>query len=267
MTETKTRTRTPATADDAATLLLAARHGHSAPLHGLPDALRPQTEADAYAIQHAVIARLGPIGGWKVGSPNPQSTHFTCAPIPAAAIFATISNGAPTSEVTIHGSDRVVEAEIAVRLGQDLPPRDLPYTEADIRAAIASAHPAIEVLQTRYADLEAAGALAGLADSLSNHSLVLGPAVADWSSVDLDAETVRLLADGTEIKRGAGNPGGEMLRLVMWLANGGTHWAGGLRAGQVVTTGSWTGKDATGPGQTVVAHFARCGAATVVFAA
>ena len=57
-----------------------------------------------------------------------------------------------------------------------------------------------------------------------------------------------------------------MVRLVAWLANVGTHWAGGLKAGQVVTTGSWTGKDLTGPGQEVVAQFARCGAATLRFA-
>ena len=105
------------------------------------------------------------------------------------------------------------------------------------------------MLETRFADLDAAGAPSALADSLSNHSLVLGPAIADWEAVDLNAETVRLLANGTEIKRGAGNPGGEMVRLVVWLANVGTRWAGGLRTGQVVTTGSWTARIRPGRGR------------------
>ena len=241
-----------------ASLFLTTRRGDSPRLDGLPGSLRPETEDDAYAIQQAVIAGLGGVAGWKVGSPNPAATHFTCAPLPAGTVF--------DGPVTIEGSDRGVEAEIAVRLGRDLPPRETPYTVDEIRAAIASAHPAIEVLESRFVDLAAVGSLSGLADSLSNHSLVLGPAIADWETVDLTSETVRLLVDGIEVKQGSSNPGGEMLRLVVWLANEGTHWAGGLRAGQVVTTGSWTGKDYTRPGAEVVARFANCGNAVVRFA-
>lgn len=253
MTDTTTR------ADEAAALLLAVRDGRSPLLDDLPPALQPQSEADSYAIQRAVVARLGPIGGWKVGSPAPDSPRFTCAPIPAAAIMA---DGA-----TITGSDRVVEAEIAVRLGRDLPPREQPYTAADLRAAIASVHPALEILATRFADGTAAGPLATLADASSNHSLLLGPPVAGWEAVELAEETVQLRVDGTVVKTGTGNPGGDMLRLLVWLANTGARAAGGLRAGQAVTTGSWTGKDPAGPGQTVVAQFGRCGAATLRFAA
>ena len=244
---------------DAATLFLTTRRGTTPLLEGLPAALRPKTESDAYAIQQAVVTELGGIAGWKVGSPNPAATHFTCAPLPAGTVF--------DGPVTIEGSDHGVEAEIAVRLGHDLPPRESPYTLDDIRAAIASAHPAIEVLESRFADVEAAGALSALADSLSNHSLVLGPAIAGWEHIDLLNETVRLIVDEKEIKHGTANPGGEMLRLVVWLANEGTRWAGGLRAGQVITTGSWTGKDYTRPGAEVVARFTHCGEATLRFAA
>lgn len=245
--------------DDAATLFLSTRRGALLRLGGLPDALRPRTEDDAYAIQQAVVGQLGGVGGWKVGSPNKQATHFTCAPLPAGTIV--------DGPVTIAGSDRGVEAEIAVRLGRDLPAREAPYTVADIKAAIASAHPAIEVLESRFADPDAAGPLCGLADSLSNHTLVLGPAIAHWDRIDFAEETVRLLVDGAEIKAGKANPGGEMLRLVVWLANVGTRWAGGMRADQVVTTGSWTGKDHVQPGAEVVAQFASCGAAIARFAA
>lgn len=244
--------------DDAATLFLTARRGASPRLDGLPEALRPATEAEAYGIQHAVSTAMGGIAGWKVGSPNPAATHFTCAPLPAGTVV--------TGPLTVEGSDRGVEAEIAVRLGRDLSPRETPYTLDEVRAAIASAHPAIEVLESRFVDAAAVGPLSGLADSLSNHSLVLGPAIEGWDNIDLTTETVRLSVDGVEIKTGTANPGGEMLRLVAWLANVGTHWAGGLRAGQVVTTGSWTGKDYTAAGAEVVARFARCGTVTLEFA-
>ena len=32
-----------------------------------------------------------------------------------------------------------------------------------------------------------------------------------------------------------------MIRLIAWLADEGAVWAGGLKAGQIVTCGSWTG--------------------------
>ena len=112
--------------DDAATLFLSVRRGASPRLDGLPAPLRPESESDAYAIQQAVIAGLGGIAGWKVGSPNPAATRFTCAPLPAG----TVSDG----QMAVQGSDRGVEAEIAVRLRCDLPLRETPYTIDDIRA-------------------------------------------------------------------------------------------------------------------------------------
>ena len=38
-----------------------------------------------------------------------------------------------------------------------------------------------------------------------------------------------------------GNPAGDPLRLLMWLANSGAKSVGGLSAGSVITTGSLTG--------------------------
>ena len=77
---------------------------------------------------------------------------------------------------------------------------------------------------------------------------------------------MRVFFDDAEVKLRTGNPAGGMTRLVRWLADTGTRWAGGLRAGQVVTTGSWTGKDFAMPGGTARIRFARCGEAVVRFA-
>ena len=58
------------------------------PIAAIPDAARPQSEADSYAIQDAVMRRLGErAGGWKVGylargraSSAPRSTPRRCMP-------------------------------------------------------------------------------------------------------------------------------------------------------------------------------------------
>jgi 2-keto-4-pentenoate hydratase len=242
---------------DAAELLLSARRDPTQRLNSLPEAIRPRTAEQAYLVQREIMAQLGEIGGWKVGAPSPTADNFTCAPLAASGIVS--------SPAQLSCRDRGIEAEIAVRLARDLPPRDQPYTEQDIMAAIVSAHPAIEVLDSRYVNPDAVDPLSNLADSLSHCSLVLGPAIPNWQSIDLAKEEVRVLVDGTEIKRRVANPAGNMTRLLLWLANTGASWAGGLKSGQVVTTGSWTGKEFTDPDAEARIVFTHCGEAVVRF--
>ena len=213
----------------------------------------PADQGEAYAIQRAVMARLGAIGGWKVGF-SPATGVFTCAPLPARFVAPSPAR-APQDECP----DRAVEAEIAVTIGADLPPRGTPYTRDEVIAAIASAHPAIELLQSRYADVDKVDALTALADSLSHYGLVVGAAIPEWRTIDLASEGVRVMVDGVEVKRCVGNPAGEMIRLVEWMANEGARWAGGLKAGQVVTTGSWTAKDVVPANAHVQMVFDHCG--------
>jgi len=246
---------------DAARLLLSSRRDPAQRLHSLPEVIRPRTQAQAYLVQRAVMAELGGIGGWKVGSPGPDGP-VTCAPLPADGI-----QDSPGQVPAAASTDRLVEAEIAVRIARDLPPRDAPYGLDEVLAAIASAHPAIEVLQSRYVDADAVDPLSALADSLSHAGLVVGPPIPDWAALDLAGAQVRLVVDGAEVKARTGNPAGDMIRLVLWLANEGAHWAGGLRAGQVVTTGSWTGKDPVPPGGEARISFGRAGEAAVRFGA
>jgi 2-keto-4-pentenoate hydratase len=245
--------------DDQSNLdtLVAARRDPALRPARLPEP--PRDNASAYYLQHSVAAGLGPIGGWKVGSPSPTGP-FTCAPLPASHIMPS-----PARVQQDACPDRGVEAEIAVRLAADLPPRDLEYTRDEVLAAIGSAHPAIELLQSRFQDVNAVDPLSALADSLSHHGLVWGDAIPGWQSIDLDAEGVRVLVNGEEIKRATGNPAGDMLRLVTWLANEGARWAGGLKAGQLVTTGSWTAKDFVPPGAAVRMVFEHCGSVEVQY--
>lgn len=242
---------------DAAELLLSARRDPTQPLLALPRAVAPKTEGQAQLIQREVMAALGPIGGWKVGSPSPDGPCH-CSPMPRSGIK-------PSPAQVDDAPARLVEAEVAVLIGRDLPTREIPYSRDEVLAAIESAHPAIEILQPRFADPDAQDALSGLADSLGHGGFVHGPAVPGWHGVDLLAESVTLLADGAAVKRRQGNPAGDMIRLVIWLANDGSTWAGGLKAGQWVTTGSWTGKDQVAANVPIEARFDRMGSAMARF--
>ncbi len=237
----------------AADLLLAARADPARRLAALPEALRPADQAAAYAIQRCVMAQLGLIGGWKVGAANPQAAPI-CGPMPASRIALQ-----PITLRLAPGYDRGVEAEMAFRMKADLPPRGIDYTRDEVIAAIASAHPAIEWLQPRFRDADAVDPLSHLADTQSHGGFVYGEAVHGWHSIDFTAETVtQAVGDEPAVTR-TGNPGGEMIRLVAWLANVGAAWAGGLRAGQFVTCGSWTGKTMVSAGQHVAVGFPSLG--------
>ena len=158
-------------AEAAARLLNAARAGGE-PLTDLPAECRPQSDADAYQIQDAVVRRLGEaIGGWKIGAASPAAAAF-CAPI-----FARMIRSSPASYTA--GELRLVgiEAELAFRLGRDLPPRAQPYERSEVTAG-ATLHPAIEVVDSRYADFQSLGRSSILADNFSNGGLVWGARIA-----------------------------------------------------------------------------------------
>ena len=229
----------------AAYLLAARRDGRGPPL---PPGLRPATETDAYEIQRLTMASLGPVGGWKVGAAGPQAPP-SCAPLPA--------RGLHTSPATLSGvafTTRDIESEIAFVLARDLQPRAAPYGAAEIVDAIASCHPGIEVLQSRFADPASVDRLSHLADLIRHGAYVLGAPIAGWRAADFATVEVAQTIDGATL-RSRGNPAGDMIRLVAWLANVGAVWAGGLRAGQIVTCGSWTGAAASPTATRVEAAF------------
>ena len=244
------------TGEQAASLLQGARQGTRPPLAALPAALRPADTAGAYAIQRAAAAGVA-LGGWKVGAAGPDKPCF-CAPLPAAGIHASPARLA-------RGRLRGIEAEVAFRLGHDLPARAAPYSRAEVIAALAAAHPAIEVLESAYLDPDAVDPLSNLADSIMHGGFVHGAGVAAWQSLDFAAMTVTQTIDGAALTR-TGNPAGDMIRLIEWLANEGSRWAGGLRAGQFVTCGSWTGKTLAPAGARALVSFPGLGEAALAFA-
>jgi len=245
----------------AAEILLKARR-ELTPVHELPKKLRPQTLDEAYTLQNIMTAAMGPIGGWKVGAPTPDATPIFAA-MPLWGGFAPSG-----SRISPHFKRlRAVEAEIAFCLGKDLPPRAQPYTREEVTEAIASAHPAIELLESAYADPDKVDRLSMIGDLQLNGGFVYGPAVPDWKKYNFAEESVTVNIDGILRFEGkASNPAGtDLLRLVTWLANEGSYRTRGLLSGQWITTGSWSGKASASAGSTAEARFSRFGEVNLVF--
>jgi 2-keto-4-pentenoate hydratase len=223
--------------DEAASVLLEARRTRGW-LATIPEACRPHNLVESYEIQRRVLAGLGPIGAWKVGASRPDAEP-ACAAIAAKTLFES-GVQLPVTMFNVIG----IEAEVAYRFTRDLPPRDEEYSVADVAAAIGSAHAAIEVADTRFAVWASQDRFSHVADQLNHGALVVGPGRTDWQSISPETQTTTL-SIGDQVARNVtgGNPGGDPLRLLVWLANTGARAFGGLRAGHIVTTGSITGVD------------------------
>ncbi len=243
---------------EAAEVLLEARRTVQ-PIEDLPPALRPKTLEEAYFVQDLMSQALGKVGGWKVGAPGPTAVPL-CAPMP-------LDNFAGSGERIAGRYRRLrgVEAEVAFLVGKDLPPRDQPYSREEVVDAIASCHLAIELLESALLDPDDADRLTAIADLQANGGFVHGPAIEGWQDVNFADESAQMDVDGFIRANGKHGAGGDLLRLVSWLANDAQVLTGGLLAGQWITTGSWTGKVLAEPGSAVVARFPQLGEVSVWF--
>jgi 2-keto-4-pentenoate hydratase len=219
---------------------------------------RPQSEADSYAIQDAVLRRLAErIGGYKVGF-SPDGGIF-CAPIYASKVHASPAN-LPASGFHVIG----IECEIGFRVNQALARRAQPYRREEVLAG-ASLHPTIEIVDSRYSDFRALDRLQVLADNFSNGALVYGAAATGWQGMDLAHPPITVTADGKDFAECTGLRAGDPIGLLVDLVNHVARERDGVPAGTFVTTGTHTGMVFTQPGAQVRADYGPLGRVEVSF--
>lgn len=217
------------------------------PLPPLADDLAPTTPGEAYAIGHLVHARragqLGATVGYKLAYTVPELQQAAGLDEP---LFARLTaNSLQTSPATVDATAFFrpgVECEVAFRLGHDLPPRNTPYTRAEIIDAIDAVMPAIEVLDLRLPDGldDRQRALLGLTVGIWNAGVVLGDEVPDWREIDLAAAVGRVEVNDQVVAEGTGgNVMGHPLEPLVWLANTLGQHGLPLAAGMTVITGSF----------------------------
>ncbi len=130
-----------------------------------------------------------------------------------------------------------LEFEICVIAGKDLPPIGRPYTQGEAAAAIGKVAAAVEMVDDRNCDYATLDVLSLVADNSWNAGVILGdPAAAGADLVNCEAVISR---DGVELDRGHGRDalGGPLVPFT-WLANHLSSRGGGLKAGDLVMTGS-----------------------------
>jgi 2-keto-4-pentenoate hydratase len=228
----------------AAAKIIASARRDRTPLQPLAADLAPQDEAEGYRIQEALRALLrsdfGAPVGYKIGCTSPVMQQYLDIPHPCSgSVFA---SGVHQSGVSLSAKDFVrpgVECEIAVRLARDLLPSEEPFTAEWVGEAIEAYLPAIEIVDDRYVDWQTIGAPTLVADDFFAAGCVLGKPVTRSAAPDLLKVVGRAVINGEEVGRGTGaDVLGHPHNALAWLANHLAAEGKGLRAGQIVLTGS-----------------------------
>jgi 2-oxo-3-hexenedioate decarboxylase/2-keto-4-pentenoate hydratase len=228
---------------EAAKAIAAARRD-GAPLQPLGPEIAPRDEAEGYRIQEAVHAVLagdvGPLVGYKIGCTSQVMQRYLDIPHPCGGgVFA---RGIHGSGISLRHGDYVrvgVECEIAVRLARDLAPSGTAFTADTVADAIDVYHPAIEIVDDRYADWRGIGAPTLVADDFFAAGCVLGKPVSRAAAPDLLDVVGIAFINGVEVGRGTGaDVLGHPHAALAWLANHLAAQRKSLRAGQIVLTGS-----------------------------
>jgi len=246
-----------------AAALLAARSGGP-----LPDAdacaAAIQDAAAAYAIQDLVLQGLGDdperCPAWKSGGPS-RSATLTHAALPSAGMLA---SGADASHMAFN--HRMVEAEVALRLGRDVSPDmasalgDGNYHQA--LELVDGMAVSIELVDTRWAQGFAVPPLLKLADAQCHGALVLA-AFQPWHERDWGKQACEVwVGDASNSFVGTHSLGHPAWLLPTWLKHA-TRNGAAVPAGTVVTTGTWCGLLAAAPGDRVEVKFEGIGEASV----
>ena len=158
----------------------------------------------------------------------------------------------------------IAEVEYQVRLGADLPPRAKRYTVEEVTEAVASLHPGLELAECRFVHDAAFPPLpAILADGAGASTIVYGPPIEDWERRDIAGQEAVLVCNGKLRRKGwrrRDRPSRGAGRLACQRA---LRTGIGLRAGQMISTGTLTGMLAPKAGETHVADFGPFGRVTV----
>jgi 2-keto-4-pentenoate hydratase len=233
----------------------------------LPERVRPRTVSDGWVIQRELDAHAGAAAGWKIAATSAAGQAHIGADGPLAGRLYRRCIRASGCELDAASlTMRVAEAEFAFRIAHDLPVGTHPPSRGEILDAVGALVPAIEVPDSRFDDLLAAGLPSMLADGLCCGFLVLGEDVADWVPERLAQHQVHMWRNGAVVARGRGRDVlGDPIDALIWLADH-LHGRGhGLRAGDIVTTGACTPANPVANGDDLIADFGAFGEVRVRF--
>ncbi|MGW6281290.1 2-keto-4-pentenoate hydratase [Kribbella sp. NPDC055071] len=255
--------------EDAVRRLQAAA-SNGQPCAPVRDLIGADDAATAYAVQQRVnhdrAARGARVVGRKIG--------LTSAAVQRQLGVSQPDFGVLFDEMDVSGSAPIpltgllqprIEAEIAFVLGADL--TDGPLDTGQVRAAVATAVAALEIVDSRIAGWDITFGDT-VADNASSGLFVLGDRPLTLDEVEPVAVEMEMMFDGEVVAKGNGAAClGDPLAALAWLARTARDLGDPLRAGQVILSGALGPMAPVTPGLTVRAQLSGLGEVTAIFGA
>jgi len=168
-------------------------------LKELPEAVRPETMAQGYAVQDALVAQIGPkTVGWKLGlGSHVQKRTLGVGRAVAGRILQPALHADGDTITLPNAAPATVEFEIAYVLGRDIVPTEPAFAPLE---AIAETRVSYELVLSRFSDRRAVGWPSFAADNAGCQAIILGDPI---TSADIPGivETLVVRQNGTEKAR------------------------------------------------------------------
>jgi len=227
----------------------------------------PETEDEAYKIQEEMIAASGlAVTGWKIGATVEELFQRLGVSQPfLGPLFKRFTHDSGSELRVLPGHS--IETEMTVRLQTDLVPREQPYNRAEIEKSIAAIHPSFEIVGARFEGELAGAGFRLIADGGANIGTVLGKDVGIWSDLDLANYPLTLSINGELVQEGNTSVllWDHIFDALSWCLQHPVLAQRGLRAGDLIMTGTCTGITPISSGDKAVANFGSMGEVSVSF--
>jgi 2-keto-4-pentenoate hydratase len=217
-----------------------AEHERRADYRNLPAEIAPGSIAQAYEAQLALVRlltpRKGKVAGLKIATTTKIMQQLMGIDHPCGGtIFAKTVHASPAQLRLSDYQHVVIECELAVKLGRDLPAAGAPYTGKTVAPAVGAVMPAFELIEDRNADYKQTSAVSIIADNCWNAGIVVGAPVAYDPARSLAGLAGRLTINNSRTHEGRTE---DPLDTLAWIANLAAGQGRPLAAGMVVITGS-----------------------------
>ncbi|HZQ62630.1 MAG TPA: hypothetical protein VFC24_14855 [Casimicrobiaceae bacterium] len=258
--------------DEAVRLFVQARRSGE-PIAELPARCKPTSAAEVNAIVDAVTAELvardgEKIAGWKIGFLySPRQRPMIC-PLFESRLF-----DSPARVPLSVTSGLRIEPEISFRLTTDLPPRAKPYRPAEVAEAL-DACASLEMIDTRFDTSrrtlrqmidDKSSRLEAMADHNTTGAYITAPGRGDWQEFDFASLRVTMRTPSrTLVETVGGHAFVDPFLPCVVLVNEMRH-RGGVRAGELLVTGSFSGFFPVDVGEPVTAEFEGFGCVEAVY--
>ena len=226
--------------------------------HALLAPFEPPNLAQAYATQDAFVQELARqrntlVGGYKIAITTPAMRALVGFDDAISGCVLADRVYASGHKLALKNFQHlIVEFELALQFGQDLPEREDAWDRHNIAPYIECAYPSLEIADDRFADyaLLKKGFFSVVAENAWNHGVVLGSAIAAKDFDALWQTQATAYINGKTIGQGhSQDVMGHPLTAMAWIANHLRSRGKRFKAGDWVTTGSWVASQFPTAGQ------------------